>query len=138
MALITVNTDPSRKELRQFGFIWLVFLSFFGAVAWFKLDALSTAKGLWIAAVLVPLVGWFVPSFMRLVYVGMSFAAFPIGWVVSHVVLAIVFYLVLTPIGLIMRVLGNDPMHRRFDPDAPTYWIDREPHPDPKQYFRQW
>ncbi len=138
MALITVNTDPSRRELRQFGFIWLAFLSFFGAVVRFKMGAPAAANGLWVAAVLVPLVGWFFPAFMRVVFVGMSFAAFPIGWVVSHIVLAIVFYLILTPVGLMMRLFRYDPMHRRFDRQAESYWIQREPHPDPKQYFRQW
>ena len=138
MGVITVNTNPSRRELRQFGFIWLGFFIFFGLVAWLKFDSPATAKGLWIAAAVVPLVGWFVPAFMRLVFVGMSYAAFPIGFVVSHVVLALVYFLILTPIGLVMRLVGHDPMTRDFDADAPTYWLERPPHPDAKQYFRQY
>ncbi len=138
MALITVNTNPTKRELRQFGFIWLGFLAFFGLIAWFKFDNHPVAQGLWVAAVVVPLIGWFVPAFMKLVFVGMSYAAFPIGFVVSHVVLAIVYYLVLTPIGILMRIFRYDPMRRQLEPDAPSYWIKRAPHPDPKQYFRQY
>lgn len=138
MALITVNTDPTRRELRQFGFIWLGFLAFFGLLAWFKFGHHHLAEGLWAAAVVVPLIGWFVPSFMRAVFVGMSYAAFPIGFVVSHVVLAAVYYLILTPIGIVMRLFRYDPMRRQFQPDSPSYWIKRAPHPDPKQYFRQY
>jgi len=138
MALITVNTNPTKRELRQFGFIWLGFLIFFGLVAWFKFDNHPVAQGLWIASVVVPVIGWFVPPFMRLVFVGMSYAAFPIGFVVSHVVLAIVYYLVLTPIGILMRLFRYDPMSRQLQPDSQSYWIKREPHPDPKQYFRQY
>ncbi len=138
MALITVNTNPTRRELRQFGFIWLGFLLFFGLIAWFRFGSAAVAKGLWVAAVVVPLIGWFVPALMKAVFIGMSFAAFPIGFVVSHVVLAAVYYLILTPIGIVMRLIGYDPMRRRFEPDASSYWIEREPHPDPKQYFRQY
>jgi hypothetical protein len=73
----------------------------------------------------------------RGLYRGWMFAALPIGWTISHVILGIVFYLVMTPIGLIMRVLGNDPMTRRPDPAAQTYWIAHQQQKDLKRYFRQ-
>lgn len=138
MALISVNTDPSRRELRQFGCIWLGFFILLGAVARWKFGQPGVALGLWGAAVAVPLVGWFVPAFMRLIFVGMSFAAFPIGFVVSHIVLAVVYYAVLTPVGLAMRIVHYDPMDRNFDEDRSSYWMKRDPNPDPKQYFRQY
>ena len=138
MSIVQVNTDPTRKQLNQFGFIWLGFLTLFGVIAFFKLDAPTLAKVLWVVAVVVPVIGWLVPAFMRLVFVGMSYLAWPIGFVVSHVVLALVYYLVFTPIGLVMRLFGYDPMRRRFDPEAATYWIARdEKASDAKRYFRQ-
>jgi fatty acid desaturase len=138
MSIVQVNTDPTRKQLNQFGFIWLGFLTLFGAIAFFKLGEPKVAKVLWVLAVVVPVVGWSVPAFMRLVFVGMSYLAWPIGFVVSHVVLALVYYLVFMPIGLVMRVIGYDPMKRRFDPEAATYWIARDPKAsEPKRYFRQ-
>ncbi len=86
----------------------------------------------------MPVVGWVIPSFMRLVFVGMSYLAWPIGFVVSHVVLAAVYYLVLTPIGLLMRVFGYDPMARRFDREAASYWHERATAgSEAKRYFRQ-
>ena len=42
-------------------------------------------------------------------------AAEPIGLALSHVILGAVFYIVFTPVGLVMRLLGKDPLHRRFD-----------------------
>ena len=138
MSIIEVNRDPTPRQLKQFGFIWMGFVALFGAIAFFKLDNPSLARGLWVAAVAVPGIGWVFPRFMRLVFVGMSYAAFPIGFVVSHVVLALVYYLVLTPIGLVMRVFGYDPMERRFEREVETYWIERGPSAvDPKRYFRQ-
>ena len=138
MALIQINRNPTRRELNQFGFIWLGFLALFGAIARFKLDAPTASTVLWVLAVVVPVIGWLVPAFMRMVFLGMSYAAWPIGFVVSHVILALVYYLVFTPIGLIMRLVGYDPMRRAFDDSASSYWIAREASgADPKRYFRQ-
>ena len=96
------------------------------------------AIALWISALVVPVVGWASPAFMRLVYLALSYAAWPVGYVVSHVILAAVYYLVLTPIGLIMRLVGHDPLARTFDSGKSTYSIERPSQPvDPKRYFRQ-
>lgn len=46
---------------------------------------------------------------------------------VTPVVLGVLFYLVLTPTAAVMRVFGKDPLQRRFDPEAESYWIRREP-----------
>ena len=138
MSVVQINTNPSRKHLIQFGFIWMGFLAFFGAVSYLKFGSPSLAKVLWVLAIVVPIIGWLVPAFMRLVFVGMSYLAWPIGFVVSHVVLAIVYYLVITPLGLVMRLFGYDPMKKRFDPAAASYWVTRDPTAtDTKRYFRQ-
>jgi sulfite exporter TauE/SafE len=138
MSIVQINRNPTLRELRQFGLIWMGFVAFFGAVAWFKFGNPPLARSLWIAAVAVPVVGWAVPSFMRLVFVGMSYLAWPIGFVVSHVVLALVYYAVLTPIGLLMRIFGYDPMKRTYDPETPSYWVKRSTTAaDAKTYFRQ-
>lgn len=138
MSLVRINRNPTPKQLNQFGFVWLGFLSFFGIMAWFKFDEPSLAKGLWVAAIVVPVIGWSAPAFMRLVFLGMSYAAWPIGFVVSHLVLALVYYLVMTPIGLVMRLFGYDPMTRQRDPDGGSFWIARTGRDDgPETYFRQ-
>ena len=138
MSVVQINTNPSRRQLNQFGFVWLGFLALFGVLAYFKFDSPSVARGLWVAAVVVPVLGWLVPAFMRLVFLGMSYLAWPIGFVISHVVLALVYYLVLTPIGLLTRLFGYDSMKKRFDREAESYWVERSSEaPHPKHYFRQ-
>jgi len=138
MAVIEINRNPSRRQLNQFGVIWMVFLAVFGLVAWFRLERHTAATVVWALAVIVPVAGWIVPALMRLVFLGLSYAAFPIGFVVSHLVLVAVYYLVLTPVGLALRIFRYDPMHRALEPDRSSYWIERESEPDPKQYFRQY
>jgi hypothetical protein len=138
MSIVQINKDPTRRQLNQFGFIWLGFLALFGMIAHFKFGSPLAARWLWVAAVVVPIIGWLVPAFMRLVFVGMSYLAWPIGFVVSHVVLAVVYYLVLTPIGLLTRLFGYDSMKRKFDSEAESYWIERSAERvDSKRYFRQ-
>jgi hypothetical protein len=138
MSVVQINKNPTRRELNQFGFIWLGFLALFGVIAYFKFGSPLAARWLWAMAVVVPILGWLVPAFMRLVFLGMSYLAWPIGFVVSHVVLAVVYYLVLTPIGLLTRFFGYDSMKKRFDPEAESYWVDRSPEAvEPKRYFRQ-
>jgi len=138
VSVVQINTDPTRRQLNQFGFIWMGFVAFFGAVAFFKFHNPLLARGLWVAAVVVSIVGWVFPRFMRWVFLGMSYLAFPIGFVVSHVVLAVVYYLVLTPIGLLTKLFGYDSMKRRFDPEAKSYWVERPASgAEAKRYFRQ-
>ena len=139
MSVVQINRNPTSRQLNQFGWIWMAFVSFFGAVAWIKFDNPTLAKGLWIAAVAVPAIGWTVPALMRLVFLGMSFVAWPIGFVVSHVVLAAVYYLVVTPIGLVMRLIGYDSMTKKFDREAATYWVARPlGQVDAQRRFRQY
>jgi len=138
MSVVQVNRHPTRKQLQQFGFIWMGFVALFGLIALFKFHDPWLARGLWLAAVVVPAIGWAFPRFMRWVFLGMSYAAWPIGFIVSHVVLAAVYYLVLTPIGLLTRLFGYDSMRRRFEREAATYWTERPPSAAAtKRYFRQ-
>jgi Saxitoxin biosynthesis operon protein SxtJ len=47
--------------------------------------------------------------------------------IVSPVVLGMLFFLTVTPIGLLMRLTGKNPLHLGFDREAQSYWIDRRP-----------
>jgi hypothetical protein len=50
-----------------------------------------------------------------------------LGRIVSPVVMAIIFYVAVLPTGLVMRLLGKDLLRLRFDPEAESYWIHRDP-----------
>ncbi len=57
--------------------------------------------------------------------------------IVNPVVMGLLFFLTVTPIALIMRAMGKDPLHRKFDPDAKTYWIERDPAGPAPETMRQ-
>ena len=56
--------------------------------------------------------------------------------IVNPLVLGIMFFLVVLPIGLLMRLFGKDPLRLKFDREAPTYWIDKEPLGPAKETMR--
>lgn len=137
MAIIEINKDPSPRDLRWFGLVVFAFCGVIGGLMWWRLGAPLAARAVWIVGACLATLFYAIPPLRRPMFVGWMYAAFPIGWVVSHVVLAIVYYLVITPIGLVMRIVGRDPMHRRPDPRAKTYWREHDPHTSQGRYFRQ-
>lgn len=137
MSLIRINRNPSRGDLAVFGLLWLVFFGLAGAILRKKGVPLPWSVGVWGAGGAVALAGLVVPGLMRRVYVGMAYAAFPVGMVVSYTLLLCVYYLVLTPTGLVMRLLGYDTMGRRFDRGATTYWCERRNADTIDRYFKQ-
>ena len=68
---------------------------------------------------------------------GSMVAAYPIGWVVSHLILAAIFYGVFTIAGAAMRIFGYDPLQRKRRPSDATYWSSVRQNRDPQSYFRQ-
>ncbi len=137
MSLIRIEHHPTRRQLNVFGLVWLVFFGILGGVVASRGRSPVAAGACWLAAVVVPAIGWLAPRFMRVVYLGMAYAAYPVGFVISHVLLAAVYYLLLTPMAVVMRVFGYDPMCRRFDSDVRSYWVPREAEKEPARYFRQ-
>jgi len=138
MALLEINWKPSRRELQQFGGIW--FPAFLLVVGWYAyriFENQALAAILWGAAVLVVPLGWLVPGLFRYLFVGWMCAAWPIGWTVSHLLFAATYYFVLTPIGLVLRWTGHDPLRQRFDRQATTYWVPHRERPGTDHYFRQ-
>ena len=139
MALIDVNWKPGSRELRQFAGLFLVFGLGAGTLIYFFKDwPLLVSQILWGAAVVVGVAGLLMPALARPVYIVMMALALPIGMVVSTVLMTLIFFVVMTPIGLLLRLLGKDSMQRRFDRNATTYWIRRPPQVPAARYFKQY
>lgn len=98
---------------------------------------MPVAATLWGLGVVVGMAVVAKPAAATALYRGWIEAAAPIGWSVTCVILGAVYYLLVTPIALVMRLVGREPLALRFDPDASTYWIERRPSPEVSRYFRQ-
>ena len=135
MSMIEVKKDFTRRELLCFGPLFGLFV---GVLAYLAIPNVTTRYVVWGVGAVVIAIYYAIPSLQRSFYRGWIYAVMPIGWVISHVLLASIYYLILTPIGIAMRVCGYDPMHRRFDREAKSYWIARDSSPRSDRYFKQY
>jgi hypothetical protein len=139
MPLIDFNRNPSHRELRLFGGIWLPgFLALMGLMVWYRSGSIGAAAGLGVIAGCVAVLTTLFPAFARLLFFTCVYAAYPIGWVISHLLLMGIYYLVMTPIGLVSRATGRDPLRLRSDRSEDSYWTPRRPSPGVSRYFRQY
>lgn len=136
MALLEVNWNPNRRELRQFALLWLAFFALVGVYCLWTKSSPTAGMVLWGIAAL-GIVGFVRPGVLRPMYILWMALAMPIGWTISHLLLLSTFYLVLTPIGLLMRLFNYDPMNRRFNRAAKSYWEPHDPSADVARYFKQ-
>ena len=92
----------------------------------------------WPWAVAAVLVAWALvwPAGLAPAHRAWMAAAHVLGWLNTRLILGLVFFVVLTPIGLVMRLAGRDPMHRRFEPGLATYRVPRARPPEPSDLER--
>lgn len=144
--MVEIDFNPDANTLRQFGWIALGGFTLLAALAWFEKlifafglgDARTSVAGALLGVgVLAALIGVVYPKANRFLFVGLTILAFPIGFVLSHVIMVTLFFLIIGPIGIVMRLVGHDPLNRKIEPDATTYWTPAEPMPPRDRYFRQ-
>jgi hypothetical protein len=137
MAILDLRMNPSKGELRWFGLLLVTFSIVLGAIVFWhsastRVPTAIVGVGLGICIVYYALRPLRLP-----IYRTWMRAMYPIGWLLSHIILISIYYLVLTPIGWVLRVVGYDPLSRRFDPEAKTYWSVHDPAERAERYFRQ-
>lgn len=113
-----------RRELRNFGLLVGGVLAALGIFFWAK----GKALGPWflVAGALLFVCGAALPRVLKWIYIAWMALAFVLGFIVSHVILTVFFFLVITPVGLAARLFGKDFLRLKLDRKASTYWIRRE------------
>jgi len=119
---------PTQRALRQFSAAWRHGFAR-GHPAAGRILALVS---------LVGVLGLIQPSSVRWLFVAATAIAFPIGWLVTQLVLLVMFYLVLTPVALVFRWRGRDELQLRGRPARSSFWIEREKPPEPGRYLKQY
>jgi hypothetical protein len=131
-----VVAPPKPKVLRQFAGLWLVF--FVGIAAWRAWHG-RTGLNTDVVALLgfvVGVAGLVAPAGVRYIYTAWMIAAFPIGWTVSRVVLAVVFYVIFTPVSWIFKAIGRDVLAIKR-PRVASYWTPKPRASSAEEYLRQ-
>ena len=138
MSLIEIDWNPKSKQLQNFGKIALA-ASVIISLLLYLLKGVAIQWCLIIFAVgcIIFIISMISLKLTKMIYLGMILLTMPIGWVVSFILMAAFYYLLLAPLGLFFRLIGRDPLYRRFDPTAKSYWMSRQPPKGPEQYFHQ-
>lgn len=127
---------PTPRMLRQFSGAWLVaFAGLASHRAWLRHDpGVALVLG---AVALLGLIGFARPALMRWPFIAATVITFPIGWVISQLVLLLMFLLVITPVGLFMRLRGRDILQLKRPPGNVSLWKRRPERTEPGRYLKQ-
>jgi hypothetical protein len=139
-----VNWHPDSRQLRKFGLSVIagfpLLALIFYLVSWWQSPGPPSARPFLILAatgLAAGLLAWVAPSSARLPYLVWHAAAAAIGLIVSNAVVIFIFYGLVTPIGLLRRCFGADPLRLKRSSDRPTHWVSLPDPPAPDSYFRQ-
>lgn len=148
MSLIQVNWKPNERQLRTFGLICGVVGAVLGVLTLWRgsifgieleiARAREVSYFLFAGATICVVFALTKARAFWPLYVLATAISLPIGFVLSYAVLGVLFYLVVTPYGLIFRLIGRDALNRRFDRSARSYWVRRTPVTDMSRYYRQY
>ena len=118
------SLEAGQRQLRSFGITLAIALMIIAGVLFWR-DSDGSLIVACIGAVFL-LVGLVVPKCLRSLYKPWMALAFILGFVMTRVLLTAIYILLLIPTGLLMRAFGKDPLRRKLDSDAPTYWIHKQ------------
>lgn len=115
--------NPNRKELRKFGIMLFIALSILGGLfLWEKGNVGFLFVGI---SGLFLLLGLTIPNYLSYIYVFWMKLAVLLGFIMNHLILALMYYVIFTPIGLVMRLVGRDPLRIKLDKHTKSYWIEK-------------
>jgi hypothetical protein len=133
MSWSRISWNPSRRVLREFAVLSLALFAGLACQQAYQGNALRASLYLILAIVVAPTLAW--PGLIRPLFLAAQICTFPIGWTAGWLTLAVVYYGVVTPLGLVFALAGRDPLARRHAPGLESYWVARD-HAEVRSYFR--
>jgi predicted membrane protein len=119
---MTTHKRPNRRQLRTFGLAFGGGLTVLGGILWWR-GITAVPPYLWGVAVVLWLLALVAPRALRPVEKVMATIFRAVTAAITAVLLTIFFYLIMTPIGLIMRLGRKDFLGKKFDPERQSYWV---------------
>jgi len=134
-----MKTDKAeKKQIRTFGIGCAILFTIFGTISVFR-HGWEGVPWQYIVSIAALSISLFFPILLWPVYKIALLIAHALGWFNTRLFLSILFYLIFTPIALIFRLIGKDPLSRKFEKESSSYWIRRQSDtlPDSTQLERQ-
>ena len=117
----------NKKQLRQFGLMVGGVLILIGLWKLYQGKHETARLILWSVGVALMVTGAIVPTLLRPVYWLWMKLAHLLGWVNTRLLLGIIFFVIITPMTIVMKIFGRDALNRKINKDADSYWIPRPP-----------
>lgn len=114
----------TKKDIKSFSRLVGGIFLLLGILFWWKEKHFGVYM-LWVGGFLL-VVGEVYYKALTPIYKAWMFLSVCMGFVMSRVILSIVYFLVMTPISLMMRLCGKRFIDKRFKLDQETYWLDKE------------
>jgi polyferredoxin len=138
MALVSLNLNPSKKQLRDFGLVALFMCNVIGLLLlWLGRIPPKGLVAFFLIGLAIYVLSRTSTTLIKPIYLAMLFLTFPIGWVVSYLAMGLFYYGIVTPLAVFFKILGRDPLCRKYDSQANTYWIPYKRKKSAKDYFHQ-
>ncbi len=133
-----IKLNLTSKDLRKFGVVMAIAFGIIGLIPAWK-DHWTISYVFWgISVILFLLPALIYPMSLRPIHKYWMKFAIAVGWFNSRLILSLMFYLVFTPVALFMKLIGRDPLERRYVKESDTYWVDRSKEEiNPKHFERQ-
>ena len=130
--------DASREAVKKTGKAFLIAGTAFAAFLFWKSGFDGNAWRWFLGSgITLFAASRFAYPIMKPIHVGWMKFAFVLGWINTRILLGTFYYLILTPIGLVMRAFGNDLLDEKLEPEAASYWKKRTTTFDPQTMERQ-
>lgn len=110
---------------KSFGIVFAVLFTALGL--WPLIDSGSVRVWALVAAIVFLGAGLFIPAVLRPLNLLWFRLGMALAKIMNPIIMGLLFYLTITPMALLMRLFGKDPLHRRFEPQAKSYWVVRDP-----------
>jgi hypothetical protein len=135
--MVTLDLNPDARAVRGFARLWFpLFVVVLGSILRWRFGWVMAANVTWMIGAVLAIAALASPRIARGIFIALTIATYPIALVISTVLMTAVYFAVMTPLGMWLRMRGHDPL-QLLQRDAASHWHRYEQDDDPKRAVRQ-
>ena len=129
------NIKTGKKDLRSFGITFgIIFLIIAGFLYYQEKDSFQLF--IYIAGSFISL-GFLIPIILKPIYLVWMIFAVILGWFMTRVIISLLYYIIITPIGLFLRIIGKDLLDLKEQKNKKSYWNIRNSEDEQNQNYEK-